>query len=334
MNNVEFYKEAKSLGGSREALRKVHKKHKLKCAFESFRVGYYRYWKDKDIPQTKLVHREQSETSSFTALLNEFVPNQNPFGLPESLENIYEPYVLPKHASNILLLSDIHVPYHNIQALTLAIKYGVDHGCNTIFLNGDVVDFYAISRFEKDPRKRNLSKEILMTREFLATLRKIFPTQEIFYKCGNHDVRWDHYIMKNAPDLLGLDEFDFQTVMRLGDLGIKFIPDKQIVHAGKLNILHGHELVQSILSPVNIARGLYTKAKDNSICGHHHQTSEHTEKSINGKVVTCWSVGCLSELHPDYSPHNRWNHGFAHIEVEQNGDFEVFNKRIIGGKVR
>lgn len=30
----------------------------------------------------------------------------------------------------------------------------------------------------------------------------------------------------------------------------------------------------------------------------------------------------------------KWNHGFAHVEVDDDGMFEVDNYRIIGGKAR
>ena len=88
------------------------------------------------------------------------------------------------------------------------------------------------------------------------------------------------------------------------------------------------------MSPVNIARGLYLRAKANTICGHHHRTSEHTEMNINGKITTTWSVGCLSELHPAYMPINSWNWGFAMVTLsDDKKSFEVENKRIFNGKV-
>jgi len=228
----------------------------------------------------------------------------------------------------------LHIPYHNIPALTLALKYGLENEVNTILLNGDVIDFYAISRFEKDPRKRNFGHEVLMTRQFLGTLRKLFPNAAIYYKCGNHDVRYDHYIMRNAPDLLGMNEFSFESLMKLDELNITFIPDKQIIRAGNLTILHGHELGTSVFSPVNIARGLFLRAKDNALCGHHHQASEHSEPNINGKLTTCWSVACLCELHPDYMPINKHHHGFAHVKIMDTGEFDVSNYRIVNGKIR
>lgn len=260
---------------------------------------------------------------------------RNHYSLPNSLETHYEAYKLPKECNDILIINDIHLPYHSITALNVALKYGFEKKVNTILINGDLIDFYTISRFQKDPRKRNLANEIKTTRDFLAVLRKIFPKAKIFFKLGNHDVRWEHYLIEKAPDLLGLDEFNLESILRLSDHDITMIPDKQIVHIGKLTALHGHELGTSIMSPVNIARGLYLKAKDNAICGHHHQTSEHTEPNINGKVVTCWSVACLSELHPDYAPINKYTHGFAHVKVvDEEGNFEVTNMRIINGKLR
>ena len=63
----------------------------------------------------------------------------NPFGLPESDEAEWEPFVLPKAATRILLLSDIHVPYHNIEAVSQAIEYGKQQNVNAIVFNGDTV---------------------------------------------------------------------------------------------------------------------------------------------------------------------------------------------------
>ena len=62
------------------------------------------------------------------------------------------------------------------------------------------------------------------------------------------------------------------------------IRNKRILLAGKLNIIHGHELARGLTDPVNPARGFYNKAKNNVIGGHHHRTSEHPESDINGNL--------------------------------------------------
>ena len=110
----------------------------------------------------------------------------NPFGLPESDEEEWEPFVLPKGNNRILLLSDIHVPYHNIQALTKAIEYGKDKKVNAVVLNGDTLDCYALSRYEKDPRKRGFAAELEACRQLLQILQRELQCP-IYFKLGNHE---------------------------------------------------------------------------------------------------------------------------------------------------
>jgi hypothetical protein len=47
-----------------------------------------------------------------------------------------------------------------------------------------------------------------------------------------------------------------------------------------------------------------------------------------GTVISTWSGGCLSDLHPHYNPINKYNHGFGIIRMGANG-FEVENIKII-----
>jgi hypothetical protein len=55
---------------------------------------------------------------------------------------------------------------------------------------------------------------------------------------------------------------------------------------------------------------------------------------LDGNVVGCWSTGSLCELRPSYSPLvSNAQHGFAHILVDNNGDFTVKNYQIIKGKI-
>lgn len=258
----------------------------------------------------------------------------NPYGLPDSDEDIWEPFLLPKACTRILLLSDIHVPYHNIESVTKAIEYGKEKKVNAIVFNGDTIDFYALSRYEKDPRKRRFSDEMDLTRQLLNVFRKEFDGVPFYFKLGNHEERYEAYLRTKAPELLGTAEFTLDTLLKFGELGCTLIQDKRIIKAGKLNILHGHEFGNSTFSPVNPARGFYMRAKASVICGHNHQSSEHSENNLEGKVVTTWSTGCLCEMHPQYMPINKWNHGFAYVEVFEDGGFEVENLKIIKGKIR
>lgn len=251
--------------------------------------------------------------------------------LPKS--SATEKGVVQVEGDRVLCLYDIHVPYHDLKALHCAINEGVKRKCDTIFLGGDCVDAYELSRFEKDKKKRSWKEEIQLTKQFFSFLRFKFPKAKIYYLYGNHDLRYLSYIRKNASALDGITAFDFCNLFDFEKFGI--IEIHPLAHAKYkgLSLVHGHEWGGSVFSPVNVARGLYMRAKASAICGHSHQTSEHTEKDINGKITTCWSVGCLSEIRPDYSKFAKYNHGFAIVEGRGKEKYHVTNYRIENGEI-
>jgi predicted phosphodiesterase len=260
--------------------------------------------------------------------------NYNPYKLPDTEEKIKEPYILPKADNNILLISDLHIPYHNISAITAALKYGEEAKVNTIIINGDLIDFYQMSRFERDPRKRSAKFEFDTTKAFLVILRQTFPDARIYWVKGNHDVRYEHWLMAKAPEVFDDPYYRLEERLRLNEEKIHLINDKTIIKAGKLNIHHGHLFFRGFMAPVNSARGLFMKAKESTICSHVHKISEHTETNLSGELITCWTTGCLAELSPDYSPFaNNYAHGFAHIKVDADCNYSVKNFRIINGKI-
>ncbi len=253
----------------------------------------------------------------------------NPYKLPPSDETAFEPFIL--NHKRILGLFDIHAPYHSISAITAVLDYAKKEKPDAILLGGDFFDFHGLSKYVKDPRKKNFAEEIRIGTDLLIVLQKALKCP-IYYKLGNHCERYQHYLWTKAGELQGVEDFTLEAIIGKRVSGVEVIGDKRILKAGDLNIVHGHEFASSIISPVNIARGLYLRAKSSTLCGHHHRSSEHTEQDINGNIVTTWSVGCLSELHPQYMPINSWNHGFCLVDVSGK-EFEVRNKRIWQGKI-
>lgn len=254
----------------------------------------------------------------------------NPYHLPKSEEINYENFNI--EGKKILILSDIHLPYHDVAALTVALDYGIKVGVDAILLNGDTLDFFTLSRFAKDPKARSFAHELKTFSEFMAVIFLTFPGAKIYFKHGNHEERYNHYLWMKAGELDGVEEFKLDEIIQRRAAGVTIIGDKRIIKAGSLNIIHGHEFGGSIFSPVNIARGLFLRAKVGALQGHNHQTSEHTERDMNGRITTTYSVGCLCQLSPQYLPINKWNHGFAIVEVDGD-EYEVENKRIHKGKI-
>lgn len=270
-----------------------------------------------------------------------FRPNQ-PAGFtwrfPASSAEKWAPFVL--EASRTLVLSDLHIPFHDSPALHAVIRDAARWNPECVLLNGDVCDFFSISRFDKNPTKSKLKKEIDLTRQFLGWLRQRFPRARILYKFGNHDEWFDKYLWRKAPELYELDEhmrlehfLTRATATQPAIEGIEFLTNQERITAGHLDILHGHELGKgSIAPPVNPARGFFLKTMECTLAGHLHRTSQHQERSSKGKQVACWSTGCLCGLWPDYAKINKWDHSAARIDLH-GMDFSVTPLRVIDGKL-
>ena len=233
------------------------------------------------------------------------------------------------------VLSDIHVPYHSETALRAAVDQLVGDKIDALVLNGDIADFYAISRYTKNPKKRNFRGEVEACRDMLAWIRSRFPNIPIVFKAGNHEERWNHWLWQHAPEIsddpiTGLDNW-----LRMPSHGIEYVDDQRPIMAGKLPILHGHEKGKGMSAPVNQARGAFLRLHHTVLEGHGHRTSGHCEPDMWGSEVFCWSTGCLCDLRPEYARINKFNHGHAMVRVHSGGEFDVTNFRITAdGKVR
>jgi predicted phosphodiesterase len=254
----------------------------------------------------------------------------NPFQLPKSFQESFEPYHCPFY-DNWLIMADLHIPYHNIRAISELMNYGIKKNIKAILINGDMLDCFMLSKFQPDPRKRSFKDELESGKMFLDQLIK-WTGAKIFLKLGNHEERLEKMLIIKAPELLDVADFELNILLRLGEKNIEYIKDKRIVHIGKLPILHGHELnIRSAV--VNPARTLFLRTHHTSAMAHLHITSQHNEQSLDGKIISTWSAGHLSDPHPHYAPINKWNHGGMRIEVSKDGDFEVINLRLINNKI-
>jgi predicted phosphodiesterase len=255
----------------------------------------------------------------------------DPFGLPESFMEVKKPFKIPKASKKVLILSDIHIPYQDNNAIIAACEEGLRQGVDTVYLNGDILDFHKLSNHEKDPNKRSMSEELEAGRTFLAWLREAFPTQTIYYITGNHEFRIERYLRVKAPELLDCNEFKIDVLLRLREFGIINIPHRSKVYFGKLLVEHGDKLLGA--GGVNPARTLLLKFKRPVICGHFHRTTSANSKVYDSHTDMAWSTGCLCELEPNYMEVNEHNHGAAIVDIESNGSYKVNNFLIIDGKV-
>jgi predicted phosphodiesterase len=242
-------------------------------------------------------------------------------------------YSLPQKNDNILWLSDIHIPNHDEEAVNIALNYGLKKKVNTIIIGGDLLDNEPFSSWEKKPHVNQVKRWFDMAYDFLLTLRLRFPDADIFFLMGNHDLWYEKWLIRKAPILFDDHYYKLEHRLRFDELGIICLDEKTKLKIDDLYALHGHTLMRQKLPPVNAARGLFMRAKHSAIIGHVHSTSKHVESTIKGKMIACFSVGCLCTLSPDYDPHNtKHNQGFAHI-TRKSPYYHVDNLEIQDGVI-
>ena len=249
--------------------------------------------------------------------------------IPDSLKEMKEPWKpLKVKLSKALILADCHVPFHSKRNLEIAINYGLAQKCRDVVLLGDFLDSYAISHFERDIELRDFSKEIRLAKEIIAILSSSFQGSKIYIE-GNHCARFGKFLVKQAPELLNLEELSFKNLLGLEDW--LFVDKKRPIKSKDFFLLHGDQISAS---GRNKAQGIYNKTKSNCIIGHYHKTSQYSETGMDGKEVTCYSLGCLSQLNPLYNPcHNQYNSGFAILDNITGKEEILSNYRIEKGRI-
>ena len=251
------------------------------------------------------------------------------FGIEDSLGKEYTSLRITDDFKKVGVLSDIHVPYHSMSAIICAIKHLREQGIDCLILNGDIMDFYAISRHEKEKDLRDFPREIEMARNFLQKIRDLFPLIPIYYKMGNHENRWQRYLNEQAEEFSQLHEMQFEQFFRLDKLNMIYVPDWQGIELGDLLILHGHELMAGGMNP---SQSTFNKTFCNTLIGHVHRTTSTTKKNGFKEFFHTYSAGCLTQLSPKYYPFAQHNNGFALVEIE-NGKTKVQNIMIKDGRI-
>lgn len=240
-----------------------------------------------------------------------------------------QPFVIPSQYKKALCLADIHSRFCNKKSLEIAVKYGMNAKCDCVIIDGDFMDFYQNSRFDKNPSiLQYFESENDWAISTLSMLQDCFG--KVFLKKGNHDVRREQRVEKLAlqmPELMNLSSYN--DCLFFKGSTVEMIEDYRVVQFGKLNIIHGHEYQGG--GGVHVAYNRMNKAMDNVLSAHSHIAQSDLRKTIDGSVIVSVTLGCLCDLHPRYNPMNSWTHGFAVAERNSDGNFMIDNRVIING---
>lgn len=236
----------------------------------------------------------------------------------------------------VVSLSDIHFPYHNKELLHATLLVMEDIQPHVVVINGDVNDFFQLSRFNQGlERLDNLQEEIDMGYEFRLTLRNMFPNATIRENLGNHDERILSYIENNARSLASLRALKPEVLLGLDELDIALFGRGGHRIRPEFVFEHGHVVRGEAGAS---AKARLTNTLISGLMGHTHRMAEYPK--FGYRSLTWYEQGCLCSRNADYKiGETNWQPGFAvchfstktenyHVELVR----AVNNGYIYGGK--
>lgn len=227
-----------------------------------------------------------------------------------------------KATTKVLVLSDVHVPFHDENALRIAYEFKKDFKPDVVIALGDWLDAEAASTFAKDPSDADFYEEI----EICNTLLDEFQPDYFFE--GNHEQRLRRPNI--APEFRRL--LDPRKLLYLNKRGIKWVPysshPKRLFKIGKMTFIHGFSAAQNAAKNEALRFGCV-------VHGHTHRIATVQVPHADHKS-TAFNIGCLCDLNPGYmdtkAPHG-WAHGFGYGYFYKSGHFTFNTARLIGDRV-
>jgi predicted phosphodiesterase len=243
--------------------------------------------------------------------------------------------IAPRKASSydaglrVAVLSDIHYPYHDEKAETIVKMFLADYKPDLIILNGDIIDCYAVSSYQKDIKKKmDIQDEIDYTNNKLMQWVDDFPETKFTYLEGNHENRFARIVKNNAPALAALRTLDIAVNLGLEELGIEWVPDWQDMQIGNMLFTHGH-LVRKNGSAS--ARAHFDQYGCSVLIGHCHRLAVVYKRTKYGTHALVEN-GTLCDFDVEYSKFPDWQQGFTTLQFDGD-EFAVSQHAIINHKL-
>jgi len=207
-----------------------------------------------------------------------------------------------KHA----FVGDLHVPFHDEKLIALLFVFLKYFKPDKLWLMGDLVDWYQVSHFSKDPKRVvKLQEDLNTANAFLDDVQKLVSKIELFG--GNHEFRMIKYLREH-PELSSLDVLKVQALLKLGERGIHYHPYmRPPLKYHTLQIHHG-SLVRKYSGWT--AKGHFEKYGGNGIIGHSHRGGNFIKRTSAG-ICGWYENMCMCSLDPEYLDFADWVQGWS-----------------------
>lgn len=226
--------------------------------------------------------------------------------------------------------SDFHFGCHDQKAIDIFLETIFQLKPKTIILNGDTMDFLAISKYPKDLKKSwSLQYEREEYHAFLDELIGVSGGAKIYETVSNHsgqsiDGRWRRYLSDRIGELGSLsnitDILSYQNVF-MGDYKNK-VEHVDYVQLNGLIVTHGTTVRgnggASCLGEIN-------KWGSSILHGHTHRVGSSCKRipaigNRKEQQLYGFEGGCLCDLNSVYASAPNWNQGFNIVSLDKDGE--------------
>lgn len=234
-----------------------------------------------------------------------------------------------------IAINDLHCPYQDKHCVELVLKFIHEQNPQGVVILGDLADFYQLSRFGRDPSRRDeLADDLDEAAEILGSLRGIAPKARMVFLKGNHEDRLQKYLWTQSPELASLKQLQLSELLRLQQHRIEYYPDKDEFQLGDLHFMHG-DIIRTHAGYT--AKAMYDKHGVTLIHAHSHRDGKYTVRHRNGNFAV-WENYCLCRLDPEYDTFPNWSQGFSVITMAGNRPYveqiAIINRKFVyGGEI-
>ena len=224
------------------------------------------------------------------------------------------------------IITDAHIPFENKRHYACMMNAFAGTGLDALYIIGDYLDFYwANQHGPKHPLVlKGFTDEIEAGNKRLDEIDKTFPGIPKYFIEGNHEWRFERYLVAKCPELFGLTSVPhlLHLETRPGWTWVPYGPrQKMRVENSNLWIRHdpgpgrGEALVRNL--------------GDSLVHGHTHRISTSTHVTLSGRTNVVICGGWLGDIRFDkifgyVQGHHLWNAGFVHVVVhDKSFDFGI-----------
>lgn len=223
------------------------------------------------------------------------------------------------------ILSDLHVPDHNVNGLAQFIQWVRTYTPNSITIIGDFIDCKAPSRWSKgtaDEFGNSLQSECDDGVRILSTLRRVHDGP-IYFHLGNHENRIADYLKTKAPAFASLEGLKIENLLQFNEFQVQRVGRYHPV-SGRWMSCHGDVAASLSTSPGGTALGIAKRTGYSIVCGHTHRLGVQSYSTGIGstELVVGFEVGHLQDVSTaTYIEHGSpdWQLGFGVLDETDSG---------------